>query len=572
MMAWLVLAFSLLIVLRASVAENPIVCLNNDFTCVEGTTVPATDADDSFEAFYGIPYAHPPIGNLRFANPIRFGNWFGIQNATQPKDDCMQKFIIFPNATVTGVEDCLYLNVYRPVVSVDLNVTRLPVIVWIHGGGYFGGSATQDSPQLFLNTKDVIWVSMAYRLGALGFLSTGDEHAPGNLGFKDQSMAMRWVRENIDAFGGNASSITLMGVSAGAAAVHMHMLSPLSQGLFDRAIVMSGSALAPYNDPVRDPYAQAMQQAEVLGLNPVNSPDLITRLRDLDAHTIVDSIEGMKHWDLDPLTTYKTVIEANVTGAFMIDDPLNISRNGNYEHIPWITGVVEHEGAVRAASVVTNQTLLDDLNAHFDDLLILIMDLDVPNEENAAEIVQKIKDKYFNGSNVDTTEKEQRLVDLYSDRGFIYPYYKMIEHFTQYSDADQVPLALYRFAFQGSLSYSYFLTGSNRDFGVIHLDDTIYMFRSGLPLSNPLYSVVTANLIDFYVSFAKTGIPKVLSQQGIVRQCTVHALANGNFCDYQEFDNTEDENGLDIRIRSDFDVEIIEFWDDIFEVAVRERK
>ncbi len=135
---------------------------------------------------------------------------------------------------------------------------------------------------------------MAYRLGALGFLSTGDQYAPGNFGLKDQSLALRWVRENIDAFGGNASSITLMGVSAGAAAVHMHMISPMSQGLFDRAIVMSGSALAPYNNPVRDPLAQAMEQAEVLGLEPVNSADLIARLRQLDAYTIVDSIEEMK--------------------------------------------------------------------------------------------------------------------------------------------------------------------------------------------------------------------------------------------------------------------------------------
>jgi len=412
-------------------------------------------------------------------------------------------------------------------------------------------------------------VSMAYRLGALGFLSTGDENAPGNFGFKDQSMAMRWVRENIDAFGGNASSITLMGVSAGAAAVHMHVLSPFSQGLFDRAIVMSGSALAPYNNPVRDPLAQAMQQAEILELNPINSADLISQLRGLDAYTIVDNIEGMKYWDLDPLTTYKTVIEANVTGAFMVEHPLDISRNGNYQHIPWITGVVEHEGAVRAATIVTNETLLNDLNAQFDEVLAPIMEIDVRNEDNIEEIVQRIKNKYFNGGNVDSTEKEQRLVDMYSDRAFLYPYYKMIQHFTQYSDADEIPLALYSFEFQGSLSYSYFITGSNRDFGVIHLDDTIYMFRSGFPLFNPLYDTVTANLIDFYVSFATTGIPKVLSQQGILRQCNAHAMANGNFCDYQEFDNTADGNGLDIRIRNDFDVEIIEFWDEIFEIAER---
>ncbi|KAJ6632704.1 Venom carboxylesterase-6, partial [Pseudolycoriella hygida] len=569
MATWSVLVLNVLFVVRTTVSQNPFVCINNINTCVEGVTVPATSVDDSFEVFYGIPYAAPPIGNLRFANPVPFGNWFGTLNATQPKEDCIQKFIVFANANVTGVEDCLYLNVYRPIM--DFSNTRLPVIVWIHGGGFFGGSATADRPEIFLNTKEVIWVSMAYRLGALGFLSTGDEYSPGNFGLKDQSMALQWVKENIDAFGGNASSITLMGVSAGAAAVHMHMMSPLSQGLFHRAIVMSGSALAPYNEPVKDPLSQAMQQAKLLGIEPFNTADLIFKLRSLDAHTIVDAIEGMKYWDLDPLTTYKTVIEANVTGAFMIEHPLNISLNGNYLHIPWITGVVEHEGAVRAATILTNQTLLDDLNEKFDDLLPFIMEVDIRDENNTDEIVEKIKEKYFNGSNIDSAEKEQRLVDMYSDRAFLYPYYKMVQHFTEYSDANETPLGLYRFMFQGTWSYSYFMTGSDRDFGVVHLDDTIYMFRSELPLNNPVYNIVTSNLTDFYVSFAKTGIPKVLSQQGIIRQCNSHAMADGSFCDYQEFDNSDNGNNLDIRIRNEFDAEMIEFWDNIFELAQRQR-
>lgn len=95
---------------------------------------------------------------------------------------------------------------------------------------------------------------------------------------------------------------------------------------------------------------------------------------------------------------------------------------------------------------------------------------------------------------------------MYSDRAFIYPYYKMIQHFTQYPDSNQVPLGLYRFEFKGPLSYSYVITGSDRDFGVVHLDDTIYMFRSNFQLPDlPLYANVTSNLIEFYVSFAKTG-------------------------------------------------------------------
>lgn len=96
---------------------------------------------------------------------------------------------------------------------------------------------------------------------------------------------------------------------------------------------------------------------------------------------------------------------------------------------------------------------------------------------------------------------------MYSDRAFLYPYYEMIEHYTQHTDTNQIPLGLYRFAFQGTYSYSYFITGSTRDFGVVHLDDTLYMFRSPIPFptNNTLYNEVTSKLIQFYVSFAKTG-------------------------------------------------------------------
>lgn len=108
----------------------------------------------------------------------------------------------------------------------------LPVIVFIHGGAFFSGSPSPAvlGPQYFMNTGQVIFVTIAYRLGALGFLSTGDQNSPGNFGLKDQSMALNWVKNNVQRFGGNPANVTIMGVSAGAASVHMHMMSPLSKG------------------------------------------------------------------------------------------------------------------------------------------------------------------------------------------------------------------------------------------------------------------------------------------------------------------------------------------------------
>lgn len=206
----------------------------------------------------------------------------------------MQKNVLVPNVKVTGVEDCLYLNVYRPA-GLDKNTT-LPVIVFIHGGGYFAGGANPDivGPEYFMDSCSVIMVAIAYRLGALGFLSTGDAEAPGNFGLKDQVMALQWVQDNIEYFNGNTSSVTIMGISAGAASVHMHMSSPLSEGLFHKAVSMSGNAYGPYTIPTRKPLELAIRQAEIFAINTTKTTELITELRKIEAWRIVDSIDQLK--------------------------------------------------------------------------------------------------------------------------------------------------------------------------------------------------------------------------------------------------------------------------------------
>lgn len=148
-----------------------------------------------------------------------------------------------------------------------------------------------------------------------GFLSTGDEHSPGNFGLKDQTLALHWVKSNIRAFGGDDEQVTIFGVSAGASSVHMHMMSPLSQGilalfcasmtrlkkclfvcvgLFHKAIVMSGSAIAPYNDPTKNPNNQAKKQARVIGIQGIDNKDLVAKLRKVNASKLVDSSDELK--------------------------------------------------------------------------------------------------------------------------------------------------------------------------------------------------------------------------------------------------------------------------------------
>lgn len=186
----------------------------------------------------------------------------------------------------------------------------------------------------------------------LGFLSTGNEACPGNFGLKDQTLALKWTRRNIIAFGGDPDNITLMGASAGAASAHMHIMSPLSEGLFHRGIVMSGLATAPYNEPTSNPLALAKRQAEVVGIENINqmsSVELIENLRQIDVSVLVNSINELKFWSIDPLTLYRPVIEPKIEDAFMTEHPAVTWARGNFKHVPWMTGIVPNEGTVRAA-------------------------------------------------------------------------------------------------------------------------------------------------------------------------------------------------------------------------------
>lgn len=167
----------------------------------------------NYWSFKGIPFAEPPVGPLRWRNPVPHRGWTGVLDAENHRAFCPNNgwFGLDPG----GVEDCLHLNVYTP----SLTGSR-PVMVWIHGGSFTDGNGDSglSGPEFFVN-EGVLMVSFNYRLGALGFLATGDNAAQGNWGMKDMVEALRWVRTNIAAFGGNPNQVTVFGVSAGGVAV-----------------------------------------------------------------------------------------------------------------------------------------------------------------------------------------------------------------------------------------------------------------------------------------------------------------------------------------------------------------
>ncbi|XP_054261670.1 esterase FE4-like isoform X2 [Macrosteles quadrilineatus] len=189
-------------------------------------------------SFIGVRFAEPPTGSNRLKDPVPVRPWPQIKDAMEDGPLCLQPGL---PAELPSSEDCLFLNVHTKTLR-----GKQPVMIYFHPGGFVGGTGNNNytGPQYLLD-KDIVLVSSNYRLGPLGFYSTGDEVIPGNFGLKDQLLVMKWVKENIKHFGGDPDSVTLFGYSAGAGSVQLHMLSPLSRGLFHRAISSSCSATTP---------------------------------------------------------------------------------------------------------------------------------------------------------------------------------------------------------------------------------------------------------------------------------------------------------------------------------------
>lgn len=146
-----------------------------------------------------------------------------------------------------------------------------------------------------------------------------------------------------------------MGASAGAVSVHMHMMSPLSAGLFHRGVIMSGLATAPYNEPTPNPLALAKRQAEVVGIENIDrlsTAELVDKLREIDVSVLVNSVGELKIWSVDPITLYRPVIENKSDGAFLTEHPAIIWQRGTFKQIPWMTGIVPNDGSVRAAGML----------------------------------------------------------------------------------------------------------------------------------------------------------------------------------------------------------------------------
>ncbi|MDE1985907.1 MAG: carboxylesterase family protein [Alphaproteobacteria bacterium] len=305
----------------------------------------AGKADGAVTAFLGIPYAKPPVGDLRWRAPVPDAPWSGVLQATKFSDSCAQvinhkgghpwtaEYVPQNKAS----EDCLYLNVWTPAHAAN---ARLPVMVWIHGGAFLNGSsAVPIYDGTALAAKGIVVVSLNYRVGVFGFFAypalsaETPQHVSGNYGLLDILAALKWVHQNIAAFGGDPDAVTISGQSAGAGAVLDLMVSPLARGLFARAIPQSGAGIN-FETPT-------LQQAEQMGtaIAEKNGATSLAALRAL-------SMDQLLHLNLDVAGKPKWLTFLPVVdGWFLPGAPDTLFAEGRYDDTPVMTGMTANESS-----------------------------------------------------------------------------------------------------------------------------------------------------------------------------------------------------------------------------------
>ncbi|XP_013147739.1 PREDICTED: venom carboxylesterase-6-like [Papilio polytes] len=453
-------------------------------------------------AFTSIPYAKPPLNDLRFKAPQPIEPWEGTLDATMTSPVCVQRNPYTRQKEVVGQEDCLYLNIYTPLTGNEIDSGRLlPVMVFIHGGGWMCGDATTQmyGPDYLLD-RDVLLVAMNYRLGPLGFLSTQDEQCPGNNGLKDQQEALRFIQKIIHSFGGDKDSVTIFGESAGGASVHYHMLSKTSVGLFHKGISESGTALVPWAEaPPGEALRNAFRLAKFLDCPQAPSDVMLDCLRTRDSYDIINTEFKFYEWDYEPMTPFKAVAEPDLPGAFLTASP---RKTPSVAAVPWMTGLTKDEGCLKSVWITANSSRYQEFISAFEAIAPVTFYYD--NSPYADVITDRIKDVYFNGGGQE--EIKSGILEIYTDSYFAYPALEAIELTFNYT---KNPVFLYELTYRATNSFSQIFGDEEGDYGICHADELMHLFPIHF-LSKPFSEEdrrISELIITMWTNFATTGDP-----------------------------------------------------------------
>ncbi|XP_074527856.1 neuroligin-2b isoform X2 [Halichoeres trimaculatus] len=533
------------------------------------------------EQYLGVPYATAPIGERRFQPPEAPGSWQEIRNATQFAPVCPQNVhgvlpeIMLPvwftdnlDAAATYVqnqsEDCLYLNIYIPTEDGPLTKKqdestmnrprdedirdrrKKPVMLFIHGGSYMEGSGNMFDGSVLAAYGNVIVVTMNYRLGVLGFLSTGDQSAKGNYGLLDQIQALRWLNENIGHFGGDPERITIFGSGAGAACVNLLILSHHSEGLFQRAIAQSGSAISSWAVNYR-PIMYTKILARKVGCTLGDMATLVDCLRRKSFRELVDQ-------DIQP-ARYHIAFGPVVDGDVVPDDPEILMQQGEFLNYDILLGVNQGEGlkfvddsegedGISAASFdYTISNFVDNLYGYPDDILR-----------------ETIKFMYTDWADRDNSDMRRKtLLALFTDHQWVAPAVATAKLHAEF----QSPVFFYTF-------HHHCQTEARPEWAdAAHGDEIPYVF--GIPMvgATDLFPcnfskndvMLSAVVMTYWTNFAKTGDPNLPVPQDTT---FIHTKPNRFeeviWTKFSSKDKQYLHIGLKPRVRDNYRANKVAFW------------
>jgi para-nitrobenzyl esterase len=423
--------------------------------------------------FLGVPFAAPPVGDLRWRPPEPSLPWDGVKDTKEFSPACPQPASIDPNLTLS--EDCLYLNVWSPAKTIG---EKLPVMVFFYGGafGKIAGSMSLYNGSA-LAEKGVIVVTPNYRVGALGFLAHPDldaespHNSSGNYGLLDQIAALEWVQQNIEAFGGDPSRVTIFGQSAGGESILIHLANPQTKGLYQQAIVESGTF---WTNGAEIDALNSKADAEHLGETYANSlgfsgPDTIPQMRNLSYQILTNATP----WPSSPFQMVNSRhFEPTIDGWVVPEAPEEVFRRHGENPVPLIIGNNADDGTTLAA----------DANMTVSEYRTFI-------QNRFLEEADLVLEKYPANS---TQEVQLQLEQIMTDFDFT-DAVKFVA-----GSMSELNQNTYRYL------YSYVLPG--QPYGAFHGSETMLLFKVPIP-QNPVTNSVAENLIDIWTRFAKTGDP-----------------------------------------------------------------
>ncbi|XP_013146998.1 PREDICTED: cholinesterase 2-like isoform X2 [Papilio polytes] len=507
-------------------------------------------------SFKGIPYAQPPLGELRFKAPQPPKSWPGVRDATKLGDDCYQHDAFF-GLPPQGSEDCLYLNVYSPNVS---PARPLPVMVWIHGGGFISGSGSDDTygPD-FLVRHDVILVTINYRLEVLGFLCLNTAEVPGNAGMKDQVAALRWVQTNIASFGGDPDNVTIFGESAGGASVSFHLLSPMSKGLFKRAIQQSGTAMCPWATSFMLK-ERSLGLAREMGCTSTNEKDVYEFFKSQPVEALIRKSVPLTYAEANKecsLVEFCVTVEQQFSSeeSFMPDDPINLLHRGIHEGVEVMNGYTEDEGVMMLGLGNNIHDVFVQAKKYAEYFVPRTIALTSPISDQ-IEVGKILKKHYFDEKEL-SMENIDCLYAFIGAENFIYPAIFWQKKCASFCNNKTF---LYKFTCKSERNFFKHLFGVADLVGektvACHGDELPYLFpmRSfGAPLDRgaPAFGIV-CNMTALWTNFAKYGNPTPDESLGAIWQ--PYTLKSQDYLDI----------GENLVARAVPDKDDIEFWETIY--------